>query len=231
MRRVADAKAVGFDHVSLDLIYGTPGESDDDWRASLDAAIAAEPDHISAYSLIVEDGTRLAARINRGELPRPHDDVLADRYLIADDVLSAAGYGWYEVSNWARPGGECRHNLAYWRSDDWWGVGPGAHSHVGGVRWWNVKHPTAYAARIADGVSPGQAREYLDVETQRFERVMLQLRLAEGLDVRALRGDPGIAEQEVAAGLLDAHSFTGGRAVLTTHGRLLADGVARRLLT
>jgi putative oxygen-independent coproporphyrinogen III oxidase len=230
MRRVAEAKAAGFEHVSLDLIYGTPGESDDDWRASLDAAIAAEPDHISAYSLIVEDGTRLAARIARGELPRPLDDVLADRYLIADDALRAAGFEWYEVSNWARPGGECRHNLAYWRSDDWWGVGPGAHSHVGGVRWWNVKHPTAYAARIADGVSPGQARECLDVETQRFERVMLQLRLAAGLDLGELLGGSGIAEQEVADGLLDAQALSGGRAVLTTQGRLLADGVARRLL-
>jgi oxygen-independent coproporphyrinogen-3 oxidase len=229
--RVAEARAAGFEHVSLDLIYGTPGESDDDWRASLDAAIAAEPDHISAYSLIVEDGTRLAGRVARGELPRPDDDALADRYLIADEVLAAAGFAWYEVSNWSKPGGECRHNLAYWRSFDWWGVGPGAHSHVGGVRWWNVKHPTAYAARVSAGASPGHAREILDAATQRVERVMLQLRLAEGLDLVELDSmAPGAALAEVAAGLLDPVAFEQGRAVLTREGRLLADGVVRRLL-
>jgi oxygen-independent coproporphyrinogen-3 oxidase len=230
-KRVAEAKAAGFEHVSLDLIYGTPGESDDDWRASLDAAIAAEPDHISAYSLIVEDGTRLAGRVARGELPRPDDDVLADRYLIADEVLSRAGFDWYEVSNWAKPGGQCRHNLAYWRSADWWGIGPGAHSHVGGVRWWNVKHPTAYAARVVAGESPGYARESLDASTQRVERVLLQLRLVEGLDLVEL--DPlgrDAAAAEVAAGSLDPVAFDHGRAVLTRAGRLLADGVVRRLL-
>ncbi|MGH3495635.1 MAG: radical SAM family heme chaperone HemW, partial [Sciscionella sp.] len=176
--RVAQAKAAGFEHVSLDLIYGTPGESDADWQASLDAAIAAEPDHISAYSLIVEDGTRLARQIARRELAAPDDDTLADRYLIADETLGAAGYAWYEVSNWARAGGQCRHNLAYWCGDDWWGIGPGAHSHVGRLRWWNVKHPTAYASRLASGTSPGHAREYLVIETQRTERVMLELRLS-----------------------------------------------------
>ncbi len=229
--RVAEARAAGFEHVSLDLIYGTPGESDDDWRASLDAAIAAAPDHISAYSLIVEDGTRLAGRVARGELPRPDDDVLADRYVIADEVLSRAGFDWYEVSNWAKPGGQCRHNLAYWRSFDWWGVGPGAHSHVGGVRWWNVKHPTAYAGRVSAGASPGYARENLDASTQRVERVLLQLRLVEGLDLREL-DDVGraAAVAEVAAGLLEPAAFEHGRGVLTRDGRLLADGVVRRLL-
>jgi putative oxygen-independent coproporphyrinogen III oxidase len=231
IRRVAEAKAAGFEHVSLDLIYGTPGESDDDWLASLDAAIAAQPDHLSAYSLIVEDGTRLAGRIGRGELKGPDDDVLADRYLMADDALGKAGYRWYEVSNWAKPGGECRHNLAYWRSADWWGVGPGAHSHVGGVRWWNVKHPTEYAARIRDGVSPGYARECLDVQAQRVERVMLQLRLIEGLELETL-DEAGRREAgaEVNAGLLEPAAFASGRAVLTLRGRLLADGVVRRLL-
>ena len=230
--RVADARAAGFEHISLDLIYGTPSESDDDWRASLDAAIAAEPDHISAYSLIVEDGTRLAGRVARGELPQPDDDVLADRYLIADEVLSAAGFCWYEVSNWSKAGGQCRHNLAYWRSTDWWGVGPGAHSHVGGVRWWNVKHPTTYAARVAAGVSPGQARECLSASMQRVERVLLQLRLSEGLDLGGL-DDAGraAARREVAGGLLDATAFEQGRGVLTLEGRLLADGVVRRLLS
>ena len=230
-RRVAEAYAAGFEHVSLDLIYGTPGESDDDWRASLAAAIEAGPDHVSAYALIVEDGTRLAARIRRGELPMPDDDVLADRYLVADELLTSAGFRWYEVSNWARPAGECRHNLAYWRGDDWWGVGPGAHSHVGGLRWWNVKHPTAYAARLASGSSPAQARELLDDETRRVEDVMLRLRLAEGLDLQTL-DDVGrkAAHAEADAGLLDPSALARGRALLTLRGRLLADGVVRRLL-
>jgi oxygen-independent coproporphyrinogen-3 oxidase len=229
-QRVAEARAAGFEHVSLDLIYGAPGESDDDWRASLAAAIEAGPDHVSAYALIVEDGTRLAARIRRGELPMPDDDVLADRYLIADELLSSAAFGWYEVSNWARPGGECRHNLGYWRGDDWWGVGPGAHSHIGGLRWWNVKHPSAYASRLAAGSSPAQARELLDDETRRFEDVMLRLRLSEGLDTAVL-DDVGrkAAELEADDGLLDASALARGRAVLTLRGRLLADGVVRRL--
>jgi oxygen-independent coproporphyrinogen-3 oxidase len=230
-QRVAEARAAGFEHVNLDLIYGTPGESDDDWLASLRSALDAGPDHISAYALIVEEGTRFAARVGRGELAAPDDDVLADRYLMADEALSAAGFQWYEVSNWARPGGECRHNLAYWRGDDWWGVGPGAHSHVGGLRWWNVKHPKAYAGRVGQGLSPGYAREQLDAETRRIEDVMLRLRLAEGLDVREL-DDVGVkaATLEADAGLLDAASLRRGRLVLTLAGRLLADGVVRRLL-
>ncbi len=158
---VAEARAAGFEHVNVDLIYATPGETEADFAASLEAAVGSGADHVSAYALIVEDGTRLAARIRRGELPDVDDDVAADRYLQADAALTAAGFDWYEVSNWARPGGECRHNLAYWRGDDWWGAGPGAHSHVGGVRWWNVRHPAAYAARIAAGESPAQAREVL----------------------------------------------------------------------
>jgi oxygen-independent coproporphyrinogen-3 oxidase len=152
------ARDAGFDHVSLDLIYGTPGESDDDWRRSLDAALAAEPDHVSAYALIVEDGTRLAAKVRRGEIPAPDDDTLADRYVIADDTLSAAGLRWYEISNWARDDdARCRHNMLYWTGGDWWGAGPGAHSHVGGTRWWNVRHPSAYAARLAAGRAPAHA--------------------------------------------------------------------------
>ncbi len=230
-RRVAEARAAGFEHVSLDLIFGTPGESDDDWRASVRAAIDAGPDHVSAYALIVEDGTRFAARVRRGELPMPDDDVLADRYLIADELLTSSGFSWYEVSNWAHAGGECRHNLAYWRGDDWWGIGPGAHSHVSGLRWWNVKHPSAYAARLASGSSPAHARELLDDETRRFEDVMLRLRLSEGLDLDAL-DDVGrkAASAEVDVGLLEGPAFARGRAVLTLRGRLLADGVVRRLL-
>ena len=231
VQRVAEAKAAGFEHVSLDLIYGTPGESDADWQSSLDVAIAAEPDHISAYSLIVEDGTRLAGRVARGELSAPDDDVLADRYLMADAALSDAGLSWYEVSNWARRGGECQHNLAYWRSADWWGVGPGAHSHIGGVRWWNVKHPTAYAARVREGLSPGYARECLDDEAQRVERVLLQLRLSDGLPLDVLdEAGRRAAGAEVDTGLLDGAAFAAGVAVLTQRGRLVADGIVRRLL-
>jgi putative oxygen-independent coproporphyrinogen III oxidase len=234
--RVADAvgwaRAAGFEQVSLDLIYGTPGESAADWRESLDAAIALGPDHLSAYALIVEEGTRLAGRIKRGELPMPDDDLLADAYLLADEVLGAAGYDWYEVSNWARSeAGRCRHNVGYWRSDDWWGAGPGAHSHVGGVRWWNVKHPAAYAARLAEGVSPALAREVLTAQDRRVEQVLLSVRLAEGCPL-ALLEPTGLAAAETLAsdGLLDPGAMAEGRAVLTLRGRLLADAVVRALI-
>ncbi|MCL2611871.1 MAG: radical SAM family heme chaperone HemW [Nocardioidaceae bacterium] len=226
---VAAARAAGFDQLSLDMIYGTPGESLADWRTSLESALACEPDHLSAYSLIVEDGTALARRVRRGELPMPDEDDLADKYLLAEESLTAAGLGWYEVSNWARPGAECRHNLAYWRGDDWWGVGPGAHSHVGGVRWWNVKHPAAYAARLAEHVSPAHAREVLDGDTRRVERVLLEVRLREGLPVAVLDdGGRAAVADLVADGLLEPD--TAERLVLTTRGRLLADAVVRDLL-
>ncbi len=196
------ARAAGFEHVSLDLIYGTPGESDADWRCSLDAAVAAQPDHVSAYALTVEPGTRLAARVRRGELAATDDDVLADRYLVADEVLTAAGLGWYEISNWAAGNGtgpsRCAHNMLYWTDGDWWGVGPGAHSHVGGTRWWNVRHPAAYAARIAAGNSPGQAREILAEPERQLERVMLGIRLAQGYPVSLL----GPAGQRSAASVV-----------------------------
>jgi putative oxygen-independent coproporphyrinogen III oxidase len=225
------AKAAGFEHVSLDLIYGTPGESDPDWVTSLDCALAAEPDHISAYSLIVEDGTRLAARIKRGELPMPDDDVLADRYLIADDRLAAAGLGWYEVSNWAaRAGSACKHNLLYWTGGDWWGVGPGAHSHAGGTRWWNVKHPAAYAQRISAGLSPAQAREVLTDAERATERIMLETRLAAGCPVTALPpAGLAAARQAAADGLVRRDAVDAGYVRLTTSGRLLADAVIRDL--
>jgi putative oxygen-independent coproporphyrinogen III oxidase len=232
-RVVQWAREAGFEQVSLDLIYGTPGESVQDWRASLEAALACGPDHLSAYSLIVEDGTALARRIRRGEVAMPDDDDLADKYLLADEVLDAAGLGWYEVSNWARsPQARCRHNLAYWTGGDWWGVGPGAHSHVGGVRWWNVKHPTAYAGRIAAGASPAHAREVLDAETRRVERVLLEIRLRDGMDVDVLDGAGRAAlPAQVARGLVVPLEETRGRVVLTTRGRLLADAVVRDLLT
>ncbi len=229
---VADAWAAGFEHVSVDLIYGTPGESDDDWRASLEAAVAAGPDHVSAYALIVEEGTRLAAQVRRGQLAAPDDDVLADRYGVAEEVLTAAGFGWYEVSNWAADlAGRCRHNLGYWRGDDWWGVGPGAHSHIAGTRWWNVRHPRAYAERVGAGDSPAQSRELLDEVTRRVEQILLELRLVEGLrlDVLSEAGRTG-AERAVQDGLLEPEALADGRAVLTMRGRLLADAVVRDLI-
>ncbi|WP_130013719.1 radical SAM family heme chaperone HemW [Serinicoccus sediminis] len=233
--RVATAvdavRAAGL-QVSLDLIYGTPGESLEDWRASLDAVVALEPDHVSAYALVVEPGTRLHGQVRRGEVPAPEDDDEADKYELADAVLGAAGYGWYEISNWARsPERRCRHNLAYWQGADWWGVGPGAHSHVGGVRWWNVKHPRAYGDRLAQGLSPAHAREVLDDEERHDERVLLGVRLADGLPVEHLRptGRQAVAGL-VADGLLEGRAAVRGRAVLTLRGRLLADTVVHRLL-
>ena len=225
------ARVAGFEHVSLDLIYGTPGESDADWRCSLHAALAAGPDHVSAYALTVEAGTRLAARVRRGELRAPDDDVLADRYLVADEVLTAAGFGWYEISNWAAAApSRCAHHLLYWTDGDWWGIGPGAHSHVGGTRWWNVRHPAAYGARIAAGKSPGQAREVLSESERQLERVMLHLRLAEGCPVGIL-GPAGRlnAESVIAEGLASRDALAEGRIVLTRRGRLLADAVTRKL--
>ena len=227
---VSDARSAGFEHISVDLIYGTPGESDDDWRASLDAAIDTGVDHVSAYSLIVEPGTRLAARIARGELPSPDDDVLADRYEIAEAKLSDAGFDWYEVSNWARSAGaRCRHNMLYWTGADWWGVGPGAHSHVAGVRWWNVKHPAAYAQRLQEHESPAQDREKLDPSTRRMEDVMLRLRLRDGLPTSTQLDDDAVG-RALADELLDRASYDGGRLVLTLRGRLLADAVVREVL-
>jgi oxygen-independent coproporphyrinogen-3 oxidase len=229
---VKEARAAGFEHVNLDLIYGAPGESEADWQRSLEVATAAGPDHISAYALVVEPGTRMARQVARGELSTPDDDILADRYAQADQALSAAGFRWYEVSNWSRTdAGRCQHNLLYWNSGDWWGVGPGAHSHIGGVRWWNVKHPSAYAKRLHSGETPAQAREVLSPEQRRVERVLLRIRLAEGL---ALQEIPASRRPEAdrmrTYGLLDRDAYDDGRAVLTLRGRLLADAVVRDLV-
>ena len=231
-KTVEAAKAAGL-KVSVDLIYGTPGESPQDWLTSLDAAIDLDPDHVSAYALVVEDGTKLAARIRRGQVPAPEDDDEAAKYELADQTLSAAGFGWYEVSNWARSEADrCRHNEGYWADGDWWGVGPGAHSHVGGVRWWNVKHPNAFASRLGDGLSPAAGRELLTDEQRYDERVLLGVRLADGLPIGVLRpeGSSAVAGL-IADGLVDGASALGPRrVVLTPRGRLLADTVVRRLL-
>ncbi|MCK0117496.1 anaerobic coproporphyrinogen III oxidase [Isoptericola sp. CG 20/1183] len=239
------AREAGLD-VSLDLIYGTPGESTDDWRTSVEAALATGVDHVSAYALVVEAGTKMAAQVRRGEVRLPDEDDQAVKYEIADDLLTAAGLGWYEVSNWSRgPEHACRHNLAYWRGDDWWGIGPGAHSYVGGragpdggaaagehagVRWWNVKHPRRYAAALEAGGSPGAGRELLSRDEAHLERVMLGVRLAEGLDLTVLdAGGRRAVAGLVARELLDGTAAVRGRAVLTRRGRLLADTVVREL--
>jgi oxygen-independent coproporphyrinogen-3 oxidase len=227
-----EARSAGLAHVSLDLIYGTPGERDDDLRGSLEAVLTAGVDHVSAYALIVEEGTALARRIRRGELEAPDDDVAADRYELVDDVLGAAGFDWYEVSNWARsPADRCRHNLGYWCDGDWWGVGPGAHSHLDGTRWWNVKHPARYASLLGSGRSPQAGREELTEPERYEERVMLRVRLADGLPLTELAADghAGLPAL-VADGLLDADAIASGRVVLTRRGRLLADAVVRALL-
>ncbi len=226
------ARKAGFAHVNLDLIYGTPGESDRDWQMSLDAVVELAPDHVSAYALTVEDGTRLARRIRRGELLPPDDDLMADRYRQAEETLTAAGLNWYEISNWARgPESHSRHNLGYWRGADWWGFGPGAHSHVGGVRWWNVRHPASYSTLLAEGVSPAAAREELDDAAMHMERVMLGVRLAEGLAVEELTAAGWSQAGRLAAdGLVDPSALAAGRVLLTLQGRLLADSVIRDLL-
>jgi len=223
---VAWAREAGFEQISLDLIYGTPGESVADWQLSVEAALACAPDHVSAYSLIVEDGTALARQVRSGVVPMPDEDDLADKYVLVDDLLTAAGLGWYEVSNWARDtDARCRHNELYWTSQNWLGIGPGAHAHVGGVRWWNAKHPTAYAARLEAGESPALARELLDEETRRVERVLLEVRLRDGLPLDLV--ERAGVEKVVADGSADV---VGDRLVLTSQGRLLADAVVRDLL-
>ena len=233
VRRAVDAaKAAGL-ATSVDLIYGTPGESLDDWRTSLEAAIDLEPGHISAYALVVEEGTNLAAQVRRGQVTMPDDDDEADKYELADELLEAAGYAWYEVSNWATsPDLACRHNELYWSDANWWGIGPGAHSHVGGVRWWNRKHPVAYASALGDGRSPGAGRELL-TDSQRYEeRVLLGIRRRVGLDLDLLepQGRSAVAGL-IADGLVDGPTaLRERRLVLTRRGRLLTDTVVRRLL-
>ena len=224
---IAWAREVGFEHVSVDLIYGSPNETDDDLANTLEQVLAADVDHVSAYSLIVEPGTRLAGRVARGDVPMPSDDVAAHRYVMIDSALQNAGFSWYEVSNWAKPDGECHHNVGYWRNQDWLGIGPGAHAHRDGVRSWNMKHPATWAAAIDSQLSPAADSETLDHTARTREDIMLRLRLKEGLPESLLSPQAQAqAERAVGEGLLE-HS--GDRFVLTDAGRLLADGLVARL--
>ena len=229
---IAWAREVGFEHVSVDLIYGTPGESDEDLIATLQDVAKADVDHVSAYSLIVEPGTRLAARVARGEVASPSDDVAASRYEIIEEHLTAMGMTWYEVSNWALPGGHCQHNVGYWRNQDWLGIGPGAHAHLHGTRSWNVKHPAAWASKVDASESPVADSELLEPEDIAREDIMLRLRLREGLPLEGLT-ESAHAEAQLATaeGLLEAEALEHGLAALTFKGRLLADGLVARLWT
>jgi putative oxygen-independent coproporphyrinogen III oxidase len=228
---VAAARSAGA-AVSVDVIYGTPGETREEWAETLRAAIALDTDHISAYSLIIEPGTALERRVRRGELAPVDDDAHADFYELTDDALTAAGFEWYEVSNWSTaPETQSNHNLAYWTGTDWWGYGPGAHSHIGGTRWWNVKHPAAYAERVSGGISPALEREVLSVESRHTEKVMLESRIRRGLNLDVLSStERGRIGQLIEDGLIDATAVDSGRLVLTRRGRLLADAVVRAVL-
>lgn len=230
---VAEARAAGFEHINLDVIYGTPGESMADLDTTLEAVLATEVDHVSAYSLIVEPGTAMARKVRRGELPMPDDDDLADRYERIDAALSQIGFSWYEVSNWAKPGGQCRHNMLYWRDGNWWGAGPGAHSHLDGTRFYNVKHPARYAATISGGELPIKDSEGLTAEDRHTEKIMLGLRLAEGIDANLLGEDElDKARRQAEAGMVEFVSVDGGQRIqLTNRGRLLADAIIVDILS
>jgi oxygen-independent coproporphyrinogen-3 oxidase len=234
---VDDARAAGFEHINLDVIYGTPGESDDDWVATVDAVLSTAVDHVSAYALTLEPGTRLTTQVRQGRVGALDEQALADRYDVLDERLAAAGFDWYELSNWARgEAAQCRHNLLYWRGHDWWGIGPGAHSHVAGRRWYNVAHPRDYATRIARGDAlEAEPPEILDAPSRRLEQVMTRIRLAEGCPTALLDAAGAVAAgQAVADGLLESVGapVTGesSRLRLTAHGRQLADHVVRRLI-
>lgn len=224
------ARSAGFEHVSVDLIYGSPNETNEDLHSTLSQVVAADLDHVSAYSLIVEPGTRLAAQVSRGEVASPSDDVAAERYELIDQALSKAGFSWYEVSNWAKPNGECLHNINYWTNQDWLGIGPGAHAHFDGLRSWMTKHPAAWAQQVDSGKAPIAGSERLSETEIANENIMLGLRLKTGIELSSL-SPVANEEAKLAAlqGLLDDDEIENGRAVLTNKGRLLADGLVSRL--
>jgi oxygen-independent coproporphyrinogen-3 oxidase len=227
-RAVDMARAAGFESISVDLIYGTPGESLEDWRSTVTEALSLDIDHISAYALIVETGTKLAAQIKRGELTMPNDDLMADMYLLVDQMCNDAGLNWYELSNWAKPGKECLHNIAYWKSANWWGLGPGAHSHVDRKRFWNVKHPTAYKQKLFAGESPIADSEDLTTEQLRDESIMLAIRMRTGLSLSLLTDS---AKENLEAYKSSGHlELIDGAFQLTAQGRLIADRLVREAL-
>ena len=225
------AREVGFDEVSVDLIYGTAGESLADWEFTIDTALALPITHISAYALIVESGTKLGAQVKRGEVVMPDDDQTADKYLLADEKFSAAGFDWYELSNWAKPGSACRHNMAYWNGDNWWGLGAGAHSHISGRRFWNVKHPAAYTQKVLESGNPMQDQEILTAEEARSEEIMLQIRLVDGIARASLsEGEAKSLPTFLVEGYLLSSAWEQGRVVLSKTGRLMADRIVREIL-
>ena len=225
------AREVGFTQVSVDLIYGTAGESMEDWELTVDTALALPITHISAYALIVEDGTKLGAQVKRGEVVMPDDDQTADKYLLADEKFSAAGFDWYELSNWSKPGSECRHNIAYWNGDNWWGAGAGAHSHIDGRRFWNVKHPAAYSQRVSVSGGAVADQEILSDSQRRSEEIMLQIRLATGIKREVLTSTE---TQSLTTFMSDGYLLSGawerGSVVLSAKGRLIADRIVREIL-
>ena len=225
------ADQIGFEEISVDLIYGTPGESISDWQTSIDAALSLPITHISAYALIVEEGTKLAAQIKRGQVNPVDDDLAAEKYLIADQAFTSAGFDWYELSNWAKPNSASKHNLAYWLGDNWWGAGPGAHSHLNGRRFWNVKHPNLYKEKIESNQSPIAGSESLEELQRESERLMLSLRLPTGVAKKTLNEQQLLELSEyVESGHLDQSNWNEGRATLTVDGRLIADRILRQIL-
>ena len=230
-RAVHAARNAGFSSISVDLIYGTPGETLQNWRTSVESALALPIDHLSAYALIVESGTKLANQIKRGELAMPDDDLMADMYLLVDSESELAGLSWYELSNWSKPGHESRHNVAYWRNANWWGLGPGAHSHFNGERWWNVKHPTAYKAALFGGTTPVQERELLTLAQKHDEKIMLAIRMRDGIALNELSRDQiAKVSSYCQSGHLDDASWQAGILQLTPQGRLITDRIVRELV-
>ena len=229
-RSIELAREIGFEEISVDLIYGTPGESLDDWRVTLDTALALPVTHISAYALIIETGTKLAAAIKRGDINSPDDDLMAEKYLMADMRFHEAGLNWYELSNWSRPGSEARHNVAYWQGANWWGAGPGAHSHIDGKRWWNVKHPNAYRERIEASLSPELAHEILTAEEKELEKVLLAIRMPRGLERDEFTGrQTTLLNSYRETGAFEESDWQAGFITLSRHGRLIADAIVREL--
>ena len=225
-KSVLAAREAGFEEVSVDLIYGTPGESIADWEQSLDVALSLPVTHISAYALIVEEGTKLASRIKRGEIVMPDDDETADKYILADNKFRAAGLDWYELSNWSKPGSECKHNLFYWYGENWWGAGPGAHSHINGRRWWNVKHPGTYKEKILGSGDPTADSEILNEVEKEEERLLLNIRLPQGIERSSLSVEQHVVlEDFLKDGHLSRERWDQGFVSLTQSGRLLADRI------